>query len=161
MEPTSQTPYATKLEKLSELAAYVGQELGLTDWVEITQERIDQFAIATGDEQWIHVDVDKSKQFSPYGQTVAHGFMILSFASKFSYETFSVGDVVMGVNYGLNKVRFPNATLSDAKVRGRVSLLDFQPITQGARYIMKVVFEIEGQKKPACVAEFIAQAYTA
>jgi acyl dehydratase len=161
MQSISNTPYGIQLEKLSDLEAYLGKELGLTDWVTITQERINQFATATGDEQWIHVDVEKAKQFSPYGKTVAHGFMILSYASQFCYQALNVAEVVMGVNYGLNKVRFPNAVLVDSKIRGRVKLIDFKPIQQGARYTMEVIFELEGQDKPACVAEFIAQVYMA
>jgi acyl dehydratase len=161
MKQQTNTPYGTEVEKLSDLSEYLGKELGLSDWVTITQERINQFATATGDEQWIHVDVEKAQKFSPYGKTVAHGFMILSYASQFCYQALNVADVVMGVNYGLNKVRFPNAVPVGSKIRGRVTLTDFQAITQGARYTMDVVFELEGQDKPACVASFIAQVYTA
>lgn len=153
-------PYKTELAHLADLKNYVGKELGLSNWVQVTQENINQFARLTDDEQWIHVDVEKSKKHSPYKKTVAHGFMVLSYASKFSYECFSVDDVVMGVNYGLNKVRFMSPTPSDARFRGRISLLDYQEIKGGARYIMKVIFELEGVEKPACVAEFVAQAYT-
>ncbi len=161
MENTlTQQPYKTEVAKLADLAQYLGKEVGLTEWVDITQENINTFATLTHDEQWIHVDVEKSKQFSPYKTTVAHGFMVLSYASKFSYECFSVGDVVMGVNYGMNKVRFPNATPVNARLRGRISIIDYKPLPNGAQYVMKVVFELEGQEKPACVAEFVAQAYT-
>ncbi len=158
MEITT-TPYSTALEHLADLENYIGKELGLTDWVTITQDQINTFAEATGDHQWIHVDVERSKKQSPYKQTVAHGFLVLSLASQFTYETFSIKDVVMGVNYGLDKVRFPNATPAGAKLRGRVSLMTYKTITGGARYKVLVSFEIQGQTKPACVAEFIGQAY--
>ncbi|MFT7606467.1 MAG: acyl dehydratase [Saprospiraceae bacterium] len=145
---------------MADMKDWVGKELGLTDWVTIDQESINTFARITDDEQWIHVDPEKSKLYSPYKTPVAHGFMILSYASKFSYETMSIEDVAMGVNYGLDKVRFPNATPVGASVRGRISLLDYEEKPGGARYIMKVVFEQKGQEKPSCVAEFIAMAYT-
>lgn len=154
------TPYSTHIAKLSDLNTYVGKELGLTDWMDITQADINTFGKLTHDEQWIHTDVEKSKQFSPYKTTIAHGFMVLSMASKFAYETMSMGDVAMGVNYGLNKVRFPNPTRVNSKLRGRVSLLDCKDIENGVQYIMKIEFELEGQAKPACVAEFVARAYT-
>ena len=152
-------PYATNLARLEDFKDYIGKELGLTDWVQVDQESINQFAKLTDDEQWIHVDVEKSAKHSPYKKTVAHGFMILSFASKFCYECFSIDDVKFGVNYGLNKVRFMSPTPSDARFRGRISLMDYQEIEGGARYILKVIFELEGVEKPACVAEFVAQAY--
>lgn len=154
------TPYSTKVEQLSDLGEYVGKELGLTDWMTITQDRINTFAEVTEDQQWIHTDPEKSAAFSPYKKTVAHGFLVLSLASKISYDALSIGDVVMGVNYGLDKVRFINATRSGAKLRGRVSLMTFDPFPGGAKYKVSIVFELEGEEKPACVAEFIAMAYT-
>lgn len=160
MEIKTQEAHSTHFEHLSEMKDAIGKELGLSNWFEIKQEDINTFGRITGDEQWIHIDVERSKRESPYKNTIAHGFMVLSLASKFAYETYSVGDVVMGVNYGLNKVRFPNATLSGSMVRGRVSLKEFEPITGGGKYVMNLVFEIKGQEKPACVAEFVAIAYT-
>lgn len=159
MEQTT-TPYATQLKELEELKDYVGKELGLTEWMTMEQERINSFAEATEDMQWIHTDPKRSAAFSPYKKTVAHGFLVLSLASKISYDAFSIENVVMGVNYGLDKVRFPNATKSDAKLRGRVSLMEYDAIPGGAKYKMKIVFELEGEEKPACVAEFLAMAYT-
>lgn len=152
--------YSTKFKHLSDLKGWVGKELGLSEWVTISQERIDTFAEATEDNQWIHVDEEKSKLYSPYKTTVAHGFLILSFASKFAYDCYRLGDMTMGLNYGLNKVRFPNATPAGALIRGRFSLLDYEEKPGGARYFVKVIFEIKGQEKPACVAELIVQAYT-
>lgn len=159
MEHTTQ-PYATKLVKLDQLKDYVGKELGLTEWMTIDQDRINTFAEVTEDRQWIHTDPEKSAAFSPYKKTVAHGFLVLSLASKISYDALSISDVVMGVNYGLDKVRFTNATRTGSKIRGRVSLLAFDPVPGGAKYKVSIVFELEGEEKPACVAEFIAMAYT-
>lgn len=160
-ESLRQEPYATTFKHLVDMKAVVGTEIGLTDWFQIDQEKINTFATLTEDEQWIHVDPEKSKLHSPYKTTVAHGFMVLSLASKFVYETCTVNDIVMGVNYGLDKVRFPNATPCGAMLRGRVSLIDFEERPNAARYKVKIVFELQGQEKPACVAEFIAMAYTA
>ena len=159
MEQTT-TPYSTQLKELEELKDYVGKELGLTEWMTMEQERINSFAEATEDMQWIHTNPERSAAFSPYKKTVAHGFLVLSLASKISYDAFSIENVVMGVNYGLDKVRFPNATKSGAKLRGRVSLMEYDAIPGGAKYKMKIVFELEGKEKPACVAEFLAMAYT-
>lgn len=159
MEQTT-TPYSTQLKELEELKDYVGKELGLTEWMTMEQERINSFAEATEDMQWIHTDPERSAAFSPYKKTVAHGFLVLSLASKISYDAFSIENVVMGVNYGLDKVRFPNATKSGAKLRGRVSLMEYDAIPGGAKYKMKIIFELEGEEKPACVAEFLAMAYT-
>ena len=154
------TPYQPTLSKLAELESYVGKELGLSNWVCISQERINKFADATDDHQWIHVDPERSALSSPYNKTIAHGFLVLSLASKFTYETYQIKDVVMGSNYGLDKVRFPNATPVDARLRGRVALIDFRSIPNGARFKLKVTFELEGEEKPACVAEFLGLAYT-
>ena len=126
------TPYSTKVEHLNDLAEYVGKELGLTEWMTIEQDRINTFAEVTEDLQWIHTDPERSAAYSPYKKTVAHGFLVLSLASKISYDALSIGDVVMGVNYGLDKVRFTNATRSGAKLRGRVSLMAFDPFPGGA-----------------------------
>ena len=153
-------PYKTSLDHLVELEGMLGQELGLSPWTDITQEQISTFAKITGDEQWIHIDVERAKKESPYGTTIAHGFMILSLASKFAYETMNIRDVGMGLNYGLDKVRFMNATPSGAKVRGRISLMEYEAIENGAKYKVKIIFELQGQEKPACVAEFLAHAYT-
>jgi acyl dehydratase len=159
-EELKQEAYATHFEHLADLKNSIDKEIGLSPWIEITQEKIDSFAHTTEDLQWIHVDQEMSEKHSPYRKTIAHGFLVLSFASKFVYDTCTVGDVVMGVNYGLNKVRFPSATLSGSLLRGRVSLIQYDEKANGARYIIKIIFEVKGQEKPACVAEFIAQAYT-
>lgn len=154
------TPYSTKVAHLNELEHYVGKELGLTEWMTIDQDRINTFAEVTEDLQWIHTDPEKSAAYSPYKKTVAHGFLVLSLASKISYDALSIDDVAMGVNYGLDKVRFTNATRVGTKLRGRVSLMAFDAFPGGAKYKVNIIFELEGEEKPACVAEFIAMAYT-
>ena len=151
--------YSTEIPHLSDLPHYLNKELGLSNWMAITQEMIDSFARTTDDNQWIHINPEKSALSSPYKKTVAHGFLVLSLASKFCYETFQVKDVAMGVNYGLDKVRFMNATRVGSLLRARVSLLEFNPFEGGGKYKLKLVFELKGEEKPACVAEFIAQAY--
>ncbi|MEQ8418594.1 MAG: enoyl-CoA hydratase-related protein [Arenibacter algicola] len=151
--------YSTEISQLSDLTHYLGKELGLSNWITITQDMIDTFARTTEDTQWIHIDPEKSAKYSPYKKTVAHGFLVLSLASKFCFETLKIKDIAMGVNYGLDKVRFMNATPVGALLRARVSLMEFSPFEGGAKYKLKLVFELKGEEKPACVAEFIAQAY--
>jgi len=151
--------YKTHFKNLEEMSKSVGKELGVSNWIEISQEKINLFAKVTEDEQWIHIDKDKSKKHSPYKTTIAHGFMILSLASRFSYDTLTIESVKMGVNYGLDRVRFTSATPSGGKVRGRVSLLEFEIKTGGAKYKLGVTVELEGQEKPVCVAETLAIAY--
>mgnify|MGYP005640935239 CR=1 FL=1 len=118
--------YKTHFKNLDEMGKCVGKELGISDWIEITQDKISVFAKITEDEQWIHLDAEKCAKESPYKTTIAHGFMILSLASRFSYDTVTIGSVKMGVNYGVDKVRFMSATPSGGLVRGRVSLLEFE-----------------------------------
>ena len=129
---TTDKAYSTTFERLTDMKDYVGKEIGLTDWVTITQERIDAFANTTDDYQWIHINPEMSKKYSPYKTTVAHGFLVLSLASRFAYDCYSFKDVNMGVNYGLDKVRFPNATPAGALLRGRISVLTFDEISGGA-----------------------------
>ncbi len=152
--------YHTSFSHLSDMKSHVGKELGVSDWVTITQDRINIFADATDDPQWIHIDPERSAKESPYKTTIAHGFLVLSLASSFCMKTYKIGDIAMGINYGLDKVRFPNATPVNSKLRGRVSLMEFLDIPGGAKYKVKVVFELQGQERPACVAEFVALAYT-
>ena len=152
--------YSTEIPQLSDLTHYQGKELGISNWMRITQDMIDTFARTTDDNQWIHIDPEKSAKYSPYKKTVAHGFLVLSLASKFCFETLKIKDIAMGVNYGLDKVRFMNATPVGALLRARVSLMEFSPFEGGAKYKLKLVFELKGEEKPACVAEFIAQAYS-
>jgi len=151
--------YCTTFKNLVDLKNEIGKELGLSKWVIITQDQIDTFAKCTDDLQWIHIDPERSAKESPYGKTIAHGFLVLSLASSFAYDTYKVEDAVMGINYGLDRVRFPSPTPVGAKIRGRVSLLEYKDIPNGGHFKLKIEFEIEGQEKPACVAEFLARAY--
>ena len=153
---TTEEPYSTHLKLLHEMHDWVGKEMGLSNWFTVSQEDINTFARITQDEQWIHVDVERSKRESPYGKTIAHGFLVLSYASRIAYDCLTCDELKMGVNYGLNKVRFINSVPSGARIRGRMSLLEFEEKPAGGKYILNMVFEMEGQEQPVCVAEFIA-----
>ena len=160
MKKSEENAYSTKFKELTELKNFIGKELGLTSWMQMSQKKIDDFAEITDDKQWIHTDPEKSALYSPYKKTVAHGFLVLSMVSRISFNAFSIKNVVAGINYGLDRVRFPNATKSDSAYRGRVSLMEFTVIPGGAKYKLKIVIEIQGEEKPACIAEFLALAYT-
>tara|TARA_B110000438_G_scaffold274268_1_gene294312 strand:+ start:298 stop:783 length:486 start_codon:yes stop_codon:yes gene_type:complete len=159
MESKNNDAYKSKFNSIDELKSQVGNELGLTDWYTMDQEKINIFADATGDHQWIHIDKEKSEKESPYKTTIAHGFLMLSMCSKIMFDSYELNNVGMVINYGLDKVRFTNATPSGSKYRGRVSLMEFDANPKGAKYKMKVIIELMGQEKPACIAEFLALAY--
>ena len=145
-------------DRLADMQPLVGQEIAISDWITITQERINQFAEATGDHQWIHVDAERAKN-SPFKSTVAHGFLTLSLIPCFAEPSIKVRSIKMGINYGLNKVRFTNPVKVNSRLRGRFVLKAFDPIEGGAQVTMNVTVEIEGQEKPACVAESISRRY--
>lgn len=146
-------------QTLSDLAACVGQEVAISDWVTITQEQVNQFAEATGDHQWIHIDVERAKQ-GPFGGPIAHGFLTLSLLPRFFGETLAVTEARMGVNYGLNKVRFPAPVPVGSRLRARLRLLEASPIdNQGYQFAWEVTVEREGGTKPVCVAESLARQY--
>jgi acyl dehydratase len=137
----------------------VGEEVGISPWVEITQERIDTFAKAIEDFQWIHVDRERAKS-SPFGGTIAHGFLSLSLLSHLSEQTFSFTDRRMGVNYGLNRVRFTSPVPSGSRVRARFMLANYEPIDgNGVQVTWNTTVEIEGAAKPALVAEWLGRHY--
>jgi acyl dehydratase len=144
--------------KLRELESKVGEEVGISPWVEILQERIDQFAKATDDFQWIHVDPERARD-SPFGGTIAHGFLTLSMLPKLSESTFEFSDRKMGVNYGLNKVRFTAPVPAGAKIRGRFTLAKYEKLDGGVQVTWNVTIEREGGDKPVCVAESIGRHY--
>jgi acyl dehydratase len=146
------------LNGIDEVKAHVGKELGPSRWHEVTQEEINRFADATGDHQWIHVDLERAKQ-TPFGGTIAHGYYTLSLAPMFSYEMFSIEGVAFGVNYGLNKVRFPAPLPVGSKVRMRASIASVEDIPGGAQIATELIFEREGGDKPVCVAEALARVY--
>ena len=132
--------------------------LGVGDWLEITQDRVNQFADVTGDHQWIHVDVERAKA-GPFGAPVAHGFMTLSLLPEMGASAMEVLDTRMGVNYGLNRVRFPAPVPAGSRVRGRFKLLKYEPIEGGAQLTFEVLMEREGSEKPVCVAESVGRRF--
>jgi len=144
---------------LRSLESMVGKEVGVSPWLEIPQSRIDQFAEATGDFQWIHVDPQRAKD-SPFGGTIAHGFLTLSMLPKLTESTFEFSDRKMGVNYGLNKVRFTAPVPAGARIRGRFTLAKYEKIEgNGVQTTWSAVIEREGGDKPVCVAETISRHY--
>jgi acyl dehydratase len=149
----------TTTTTLAELPTLVGQELGTSDWYEVTQEAVNLFADATGDHQWIHVDIERAKKESPFGGPIAHGFMTLSLLVPLASATYRITDSVMGVNYGLNKVRFPAPVPVGSKVRARVVLKESEQIAGGLQNTLAVTVEREGGDKPVCIAEWVVRAY--
>jgi acyl dehydratase len=140
---------------LDELAAAKGEQLGHGDWLEITQDRIDTFADATGDHQWIHVDAEKAKA-GPFGTTIAHGYLTLSLIPMLGKGIYTVDGITMGINYGLGKVRFPAVVPVGSRVRASAELVDIVDKPQGKQVTVRTTIEIEGGDKPACVAETMA-----
>ena len=146
-------------QTLSELAALVGQEVAVSDWTTITQEQVNQFAQATGDHQWIHVDVERANA-GPFGAPIAHGFLTLSLIPKFFAAALEIVESRMGVNYGLNKVRFTAPVPVGSRLRARLTLLQCEPVdNNGLQMTWAVAVEREGTAKPVCVAESITRRY--
>lgn len=146
----------TVFEAPKDLLSSVGAELGQTDWFEITQERINQFAEATGDYQWIHIDEEQAKQ-GPFGATIAHGYLTLSLTNMFLPEIISVENISMGINYGVNKVRFPAPVPSGSRVRFSAVLQDAAEIPGGVQAVIVITVEVEGSEKPCCVVESVTR----
>ncbi|MGD0402750.1 MAG: MaoC family dehydratase [Candidatus Acidiferrales bacterium] len=139
----------------------VGKEIGVTEWFPVTQERIGLFAEATEDRQWIHLDRARASKESPYGGTIAHGFLTLSLLSHLMKEAIQVqGGVRLAVNYGLNRVRFPAAVRADSRIRARIVLLELKELSDAAEATYSVTIENEGSAKPVCVAEWIVRYYS-
>ena len=149
----------TTTTTMAEVSGLVGQELGTSDWFEVTQDRVDTFADATGDHQWIHVDVERAKAESPFGGPIAHGYLTLSLLVPLIAETFVVTDTPMAVNYGLNKVRFPSPVPVGSRVRLTATLKDVEQVAGGLQLTLAVVVEREGSEKPACIAEPVYRYY--
>ena len=145
-------------DTIAEMEALVGQEVGVSEWITVTQERIQLFADATNDHQWIHVDSERAKA-GPFGTTIAHGFLTLSLLPEMAASAFGVREARMGVNYGLNKVRFPAPVPSGSRLRGRFKLIGYEPLEGGAQLTVQVTMEREGSDKPVCIAESIARRY--
>jgi acyl dehydratase len=144
---------------LASLHPLVGQDIGTSAWITIDQERIDRFAQATGDHQWIHTDPARAAA-GPFGTTVAHGFLTLSLVPMLFESGFAIADVRMGVNYGLNRVRFTAPVPAGGRVRGHFKLLAYEALEGGAQLTVQVTIELEGSVKPACVAETVSRRYT-
>jgi acyl dehydratase len=147
----------TTTTTLAELPSYVGQEVGTSDWVEVTQERVNLFADATGDHQWIHVDVERANRESPFGGPIAHGYLTLSLLIPMWSQVLTVTDVAMAVNYGLNKVRFPAPVPVGSQLRLTATLKDVEEITGGYQLTASAVIEREGGDKPVCIAELVVR----
>ena len=148
------------VETPKSLNEYVGKEIGVSEWLTITQERIAQFAEATEDRQWIHLDRERAAKESPYGTTIAHGFLTLSLISRFMKDVIQIrSGVGMAVNYGLNRVRFPSPVRAGAKIRARVTLLSVKQVPGAHETAFSVTVESEGGEKPCCVAELIVRYY--
>jgi acyl dehydratase len=151
---------ARLIRNIAELQALVGQEAGVSGWVDITQERVDAFGAATNDRQWIHTDPVRAAAESPFGGTVAHGFLTLSLLPGLLQDAVCMEDMRMGLNYGLDKVRFPAPVPVGSRVRGRVVLRSISPVAGGHQLAWEITVEREGGDKPACVAEFLMRRYS-
>jgi acyl dehydratase len=142
--------------KLEELGDHVGERLGASAWHEVTQEQVAMFADATGDHQWIHLDQERAAA-GPFGGTIAHGFLTLSLGPMLVHEVFEVADASMGINYGLNRVRFPAPLPVGSRVRADVTLATVDEVPGGLQATLAVTFEREGGAKPVCVAEWLVR----
>ena len=145
-------------DHITDLQPLVGQHLGDSDWISVDQERINLFAQATGDQQWIHVDPVRAAA-GPFGTPIAHGFLTLSLLPEMFASAFEVKDARMGVNYGLNRVRFPAPVPVGSRLRGKFVLMAYEPLEGGAQMTVEVTMEREGSAKPVCVAESIVRRY--
>jgi acyl dehydratase len=144
---------------LEELRALAGREIAVTDWLEITQERINRFADATEDHQWIHIDPERAQPESPYGATIAHGFLTLSLIPKFLKDSIQIDGVRMAINYGLNRVRFPAAVRAGSHIRARIVLQSMRDVGDSTEVIYSITIESQRAEKPCCVAEMLARYY--
>jgi acyl dehydratase len=148
------------VDKPADMKAHIGEEMAASDWLLVDQPMIDKFAEATGDHQWIHVDVERAKKDMPGGKTIAHGFLTLSLIPMLNHQISHINNVRNGINYGCNKVRFTSPVPAGSKVRARAKLIAADPMTGGGvRLTNQVTIEIEGQERPACVAETMSIVY--
>lgn len=148
-----------ELDSLAALRAYKGRELVVSGWLEVTQPMIDAFADVTGDRQWIHVDAGRARKESPFGRTIAHGFLTLSLLSRFLNEAVVFGGSKMGVNYGFNRLRFTAPVRVGSRLRARFGVKDVQPVEGGTQIVWDVTMECEGEEKPVLVAEWLTLRY--
>jgi len=148
----------TIVEGTAGVRALAGQQLGYSDWHEVTQDQVDRFADATGDHQWIHVDVERAKA-GPFGGTIAHGYLTLSLAPVLLNQIWQVQGVGMGINYGCNRVRFPSPVPVGSKVRLGATLAEVEDVAGGLQAVLDLVFEVDGKEKPSCVAQVVFRYY--
>jgi acyl dehydratase len=150
-----------EVETLQSLRDLVGREIAVTEWLPVTQERIQQFADATEDQQWIHVDRERAQRESPHGTTIAHGFLTLSLLSRFMKQAIQIrSGIRMSVNYGLNRVRFPSPVRADSNIRVRFTLRSLKDLPDALEAIFDAKVESQGSEKPCCVAEWVVRYYT-
>jgi len=149
----------THLSGIEDARSRIGQELGVSDWLTIDQQRVNAFAEVTGDRQWIHVDVERAQRESPFGGPIAHGYLTLSLLAKFAGECIVVEGIKLAVNYGLNRVRFAAPVKVGSRVRARFVLASVEDIAGGAQLVWQATIEIENSDKPACAAEMVARWY--
>jgi len=149
----------TRIESIAKLRDHVGRDVAVSDWLEVSQERINQFAESTDDRQWIHIDAERAARESPFKETIAHGFLTLSLLSALGKRALSVGGVRMGINYGLDRVRFVSPVPAGSRIRGRFTLSALADISGGVQVIWKVTVEREGGDKPSCIAEWLVRYY--
>lgn len=147
------------IEGLDELRAAAGAHLGYSDWLEIDQDRVNRFADATGDHQWIHVDVERAMRESPFGGPIAHGYLTLSLSNLLLPQIVEVHGISMGVNYGVDKVRFPAPVPVGSRVRAGAELLEVTEVTGGVQTKMLITIEVESQEKPGCIIEALSRFY--
>ena len=150
---------AKTFDSPAELLTSVGEAFGPTEWIEITQNRIDKFADATDDHQWIHVDPERAKA-GPFGGTIAHGYLTLSLCARFLFELCAVQNISMGINYGVNKARFPAPVRSGVRIRARGELAEATEVAGGVQAVVRITVEIEGSEKPAAVIETVSRYLT-
>jgi acyl dehydratase len=150
----------THFAGIADMKEKVGTHLGYSDWLTVTQQQVDLFADATGDHQWIHVDPERAKKESPFGGAIAHGYLTLSLAPVLLSQVYSVSGTSMGLNYGLNRVRFPTPVPVGSRLRLGATLQALEEIPGGAQVVVAMTFEVEGQEKPACVAEAVYRFYS-
>lgn len=156
---SSKTMAAPVIESVHSLKGRVGQEIGVSDWFVVTQERIGQFAETIEDRQWIHVDRERAARESPYGTTIAHGFLTLSLLGHLMDQVIDVRGLRMSVNYGLNRLRFPAAVRSGSRIRARVTLDSIRDVANAVEAVFSFTVECEGSDKPCCVAEWVLRFY--
>lgn len=152
---------SARFDTIDALAPYVGREVAVSDWLDVTQRMIDEFAAATDDRQWIHVDVERARAETPYGSTIAHGFLMVSLLAPLFERTISIGGAAIGLNYGFNRLRFTAPVASGSSVRARFVLAAFDAIPGGAQLTWSVTMERRSEERPALVAEWLMRRYVA